>query len=97
MSYSGRQQYTINTPIDEIPMFIKAGAIIPRYPIQQYVGELEINEITLDVYYKDGAETSTLYQDDHDTYAYESGDWKESTLSLVGTQDKLTLTQAAKV
>ena len=96
MSYSGRQQYTINTPIDEIPMFIKAGAIIPRYPIQQYVGELEINEITLDVYYKDGAETSTLYQDDHDTYAYESGDWKESTLSLVGTQDKLTLTQAAK-
>jgi alpha-glucosidase len=28
----------------------KAGAIIPKYPVQQYVGELEFDELTLDLY-----------------------------------------------
>jgi alpha-glucosidase len=36
--------------------FVKAGAIIPKYPIQQYVGELAFEELTLDVYYKEGKE-----------------------------------------
>jgi alpha-glucosidase len=35
-------------------VFIKAGAIIPKYPVQQYVGELEFDELTLDLYYKEG-------------------------------------------
>jgi hypothetical protein len=34
---------------------VKAGAIIP-YPVQQYVGELQFEELTLDVYYKEGKE-----------------------------------------
>jgi alpha-glucosidase len=39
-----------DTKFDEIPVFIKAGAIIPKYPVQQYVGELEFDELTLDLY-----------------------------------------------
>jgi alpha-glucosidase len=35
--------------------FCKAGAIIPKYPVQQYV-ELEFDELTLDLYYKEGKE-----------------------------------------
>jgi alpha-glucosidase len=31
---------------------VKAGAIIPKYPVQQYVGELQFEELTFDVYYK---------------------------------------------
>jgi alpha-glucosidase len=40
--------------------FVKAGAIIPKYPIQQYVGELAFEELTLDVYYKEGKEKSVV-------------------------------------
>ena len=44
-----------------MPMFIKEGAVLPKYPVQQYVGEKKFDEITLDVYYKKGKETSKLY------------------------------------
>jgi alpha-glucosidase len=36
--------------------FLKAGSVIPKYPVQQYVSELEFDELTLDLYYKEGKE-----------------------------------------
>jgi alpha-glucosidase len=48
----------------------KAGAIIPKYPVQQYVGELEFDELTLDLYYKEGKEKSVVYEDAQDGYDY---------------------------
>jgi alpha-glucosidase len=48
-------------------VFIK-GAIIPKYPVQQYVGELEFDELTLDLYYKEGKEKSVVYEDAQDGY-----------------------------
>ena len=92
-SYLGRKEYTIETPIDELPIFVKAGAIIPRYPVQQYVGEKSITELTLDVYFKEGVEKSTLYEDDQDTYSYETGEWVERQFTLVGTSESLIINQ----
>jgi alpha-glucosidase len=34
----GRYKY------DEIPVFVKAGSVIQKYPVQQYVGELEFDD-----------------------------------------------------
>ena len=51
--YKGNTEVTIPTPIDQIPIFIKAGAVVPTYPKIQYIGEKPIKEITLYVYYKD--------------------------------------------
>jgi alpha-glucosidase len=45
-------------------------AIIPKYPVQQYVGELEFDELTLDLYYKEGKEKSVVYEDAQDGYDY---------------------------
>jgi alpha-glucosidase len=49
---------------------LKSGAIIPKYPVQQYVGELEFDELTLDLYYKEGKEKSVVYEDAQDGYDY---------------------------
>jgi alpha-glucosidase len=40
---NGGKEIWVDTKFDEI-LFIKAGAIIPKYPVQQYVGELEFDE-----------------------------------------------------
>ena len=89
----GRKEHEVKCPLDQIPMFVKAGAIIPNYPIQQYVGEKNITEITLHIYYKNGTETSELYEDDKETFAYESGAYRLSQFKLTGTDSRLNVEQ----
>ena len=43
----GGSERWVASDIDKIPIFIKEGAIIPKYPVQQYVGEKEIEQLTL--------------------------------------------------
>ena len=44
----------VSAPLDRIPLFIKEGAMIPKYPVQQYVGEKKLTELKIDVYFKEG-------------------------------------------
>jgi len=90
----GRKEHEVKCPLNQIPMFIKAGAIIPNYPIQQYVGEKDITEITLHIYYKNGTEVSHLYEDDRETYAYESGAHRLSEFKLTGADSRLNIEQS---
>lgn len=46
----GGQTIAAAAPLDTVPMFVRAGAIIPHREIEQYVGEMPINPITYDVY-----------------------------------------------
>ncbi len=64
------------------------------YPIQQYVGEKEITELTLHVYYTTGTHTSTLYEDAGEGYGYETGDCSVKKFTVTGTADSLTLEQS---
>jgi alpha-glucosidase len=90
---SGRKEAWVATDYDQIPVFIKAGAIIPKYPVQQYVGELEFDEITLEVYYKLGKEKSVLYEDAQDGYDYNKGRFSLATFRLNGKEDQLIIQQ----
>jgi len=91
--YNGKKEYDVPAPLDEMPIFIKAGAIIPKYPIQQYVGEKVIDTVTLDIYFKEGEETSFFYDDDKNGYGYESGQYHYSKFSLVGSAQELKISQ----
>ena len=91
--YEGGKEYIVNAPLDQMPIFVKAGAIIPVYPIQQYVGEKHIDTVSLDIYYKVGEEQSFFYDDDKNGYGYEQGDYGYANFKLVGTQDRLTIVQ----
>ncbi|MCM4165207.1 MULTISPECIES: glycoside hydrolase family 31 protein [unclassified Arenibacter] len=79
--------------LDKIPIFIKEGAMIPKYPVQQYVGELEIKELVLDVYYKNGIETSTVYEDGQDGYDYKKGRYSLRNFNLKGKANELLIQQ----
>ncbi len=68
--YTGPAEIIVPAAIDEIPVFVKAGAIIPMGPEIRYADELPLNEITLDIYPKLGATTYTLYEDDGVTRDY---------------------------
>lgn len=89
----GGQELWVDADLDSMPIFVKEGAIIPKYPIQQYVGEKQIDELTLDVYYKKGKEKSELYDDAGDGFDYKKGRFSLRTFSLVGKPDELIIQQ----
>lgn len=87
----GHREFWIDVAFDEMPIFVKEGAIIPKYPIQQYVGEKEITEVTLDVYFKLGKEKSLFYDDAHDGYDYNKGRYSLRTFQLTGKDNELII------
>ena len=89
----GGEEVWVDADIDSLPIFVKEGAIIPKYPIQQYVGEKVIEELELDLYYKEGKETSEVYEDAHDGYDYKKGRYSLRNFNQVGKKHSLTLQQ----
>ena len=90
-SYKGGQSVTIETAFDRVPMFVRAGSILPLGPEMQYVGEKTWDNLELRVY--PGADgTFLLYEDEGDGYDYEQGAY--STIQLQWNDRTRTLTIA---
>lgn len=89
----GGKEKWVDAEIDSMPIFVKEGAIIPKYPIQQFVGEKDIKEVTLDVYFKEGKEKSQLFDDAHDGYDYTKGRYSLRTFKLIGKTKDLIIQQ----
>ena len=70
--YMGGQNVTIQTSLDRVPMFVRAGSILPMGPEMQYVGEKAWDNLEIRVYPGTDGEF-TLYEDEGDNYNYEKG------------------------
>lgn len=90
---AGRQEIEIEAPLDEIPVFVRAGAVIPHYPVMQYVREKPIETLDLHVYFMTASRSSEMYEDDGDYYDYEQGNYRRRTFTLTGASSSLTLEQ----
>ncbi|AWG22556.1 glycosyl hydrolase [Flavobacterium faecale] len=91
LMFKGGKEMWVDTKFDEIPVFVKAGAVIPKYPVQQYVGELDFDELTLDLYYKEGTEKSVVYEDAQDGYDYKKGRYSFLSFQVTGKKNELII------
>jgi len=89
--FEGMNPVNVNSPIEQIPLFIREGAIIPTWPHQNFVGEKHMKEITLNVFYKDGYELSQLYIDEGENMGYKNGQFKIVTFELAGNKSSLRI------
>ena len=89
----GGKEMWVDADIDSMPIFIKEGAVIPKYPVQQYVDEKDFDEITLDIYYKEGKENSQYFDDAHDGFDYIKGRYSLRTFKLRGKKKELIIQQ----
>ena len=88
--YKGGQNLTLETTLDRVPMFVRAGSILPLGPEMQYVGEKAWDNLEIRVY--PGADgTFTLYEDEGDTYNYEKGQYATITFQWNDRARKLTI------
>jgi alpha-glucosidase len=77
---------TNQPPVYLMPIYVRAGAIIPMRELEQYVGQLSPNPITFNIY--PGADNSfDLYQDDGVSNAYQTGAYRTTTISHTGISD----------
>lgn len=64
--YKGRRWIDYESSLDEMPLFIKKGCIIPTGPMMQYIGEKEIDPLTINIYHNEKEEY--LYFDDNEQF-----------------------------
>ncbi|MEI3798834.1 MULTISPECIES: TIM-barrel domain-containing protein [unclassified Chitinophaga] len=70
--YAGGQKITADAPYERMPLFVKAGSIVPFGPGLQYTTEKQADTLTLNIY--TGADASfNLYEDEGANYNYEKG------------------------
>ena len=91
---AGGSEVWASADLTRIPLFVKAGAVVPMQPVLQYVGEKTVTELTLHVYYKNGTAESVLYDDGGEGYAYqEQGQQTVRRFTCTGTPEELTIVQ----
>jgi alpha-D-xyloside xylohydrolase len=85
---AGGQRIDAPAPIGIMPLYVRAGSIVPMGPVMEYATERPADTIELRIY--PGADGSfTLYEDENDDYHYEKGayatirlDWNDSRRQL---------------
>lgn len=77
-------------PIDVMPVYVKAGTVMPFGPAVQYSGEKSWDDLEIRVY--PGADGSfTLYEDDGVSYDYERGQYTTIRFSYDDATRRLTI------
>jgi hypothetical protein len=64
-----------------LPLFVRAGAILPMYPAMLFDGEKPLDEVEFDLY-PQGESSYTLYEDDGNTRRYAQGESSEQLVTM---------------
>ena len=88
--HTGGQTVERQAPIDVMPLYVRAGSILPFGPTVQYAGEKPWDDLEIRVYA--GADGSfVLYEDEFDNYNYENGQFSEITFTWDDSARTLTI------
>lgn len=85
----GGKSITASAPLSLLPLYVKAGSIVPMGPIIQYATQ-SVDPLEIRVY-RGADATFTLYEDAGDTYEYETGERSTITLTWSETAGRLTI------
>lgn len=80
--YEGNKVFWASSPLSDLPVFIKAGAIIPMQNVIQSTSDKGDNVMYLNIWYGDDPNSFTYYEDDGTTYNYKQGRYYERSISF---------------
>jgi alpha-D-xyloside xylohydrolase len=87
--FDGGQTIRTAAPPDKIPLFVRAGSVVPMGPFIQYSTE-STDPIEIRIYPGANGEF-TLYEDENDSYGYEKGLYSLITFQWSDAQRQLTI------
>jgi len=85
--YGGGQTITHECPVDRMPLFVRAGSILPMAPKMDYSDEKPVNPLTLDVYARNSA-AFRMYEDDGASVDYRRGAYAWTSIALNPARDE---------
>jgi alpha-glucosidase len=91
--YDGQQDINRTVDLATMPIFVRAGAVIPSQPLMQYTHEKPVDQLTLDVYFGEAETTSHLYEDTGEGYDYQEGQSRLKHFKVKGSAKHCRITQ----
>ncbi|MCK4259218.1 MAG: glycoside hydrolase family 31 protein [Halanaerobiales bacterium] len=94
--YLGGKSILADAPLSKMPIFVKAGSFIPMAPVVNYIGEKEIEELTILIY--PGRDVDELYyEDDGQSFDYREGKYNLSRWKVQFSSEDIYLTVSSEV
>jgi alpha-glucosidase len=81
--YEGGTMISVDAPLETVPMFVRAGAVLPAGTEMNYIGEKPQDPITFNIYPDDkGSASVTLYEDDGVSPSYKQAGFRRTIISV---------------
>jgi len=91
--YAGNTEIVVECPLRRLPVFVKAGSIVPMQPAGR---NTQVTHELLDLHVYTGADAKfTYYEDDGATFGYQQGDYATREISYQASQRTLSIGAAA--
>jgi alpha-glucosidase len=100
--WMGPARVEVEAPLERIPIFARAGGVVPTAPAVRHVGERPLDRLILHVYpplpcaEQDARYESVLYEDDGETLAYQEGEFLLTRFTLSSERDGARQGKGAK-
>ncbi len=78
--YAGGTEYVVQAPLHSIPLFVRAGGVLPVMPVVQSTADIDPSVLTLEVFPGECGFAERLYEDDGWSNAYREGKFRLSDI-----------------
>lgn len=79
---AGGTRIVAEAPLEIVPMYVRAGAIIPMGPEMNYVGQKKMDPLTFEIYLDDKQQAAlSVYEDDGESPAYKQGVFRRTRVA----------------
>jgi alpha-glucosidase len=89
--YEGKQTVVVKAPLGNLPVFVRAGAIVPKQSLVQYTAARPSDTLELHIYYGKESTSFVFYEDDGTTFDYERSVYYKRTLTFDGARKEIVL------
>ncbi len=87
--YEGNMEIIIECPLNKLPIFVKAGAILPMQPAKSHTQEISTTSVLH--FYSGGDSSFTHYEDDGATFDYQNGNFAKRFIENKNSENKIIL------
>lgn len=89
----GGSEIWVEGTLDRFPLFVKAGAVIPHYPVMQFTGEKKFETLVLQTYFSINRNCSVMYEDAGEGYGYKNGEASVKKFTTFGNKHEMRILQ----
>jgi len=92
-AFQGDQELKVSSPVNDLPVFVRAGAIIPMQMPIEHTSQPSDGILRLNIWYGDNKNSFTYYEDDGNTFKYQNGDFYKRNIQWNPTTQTIQISK----